>query len=88
VLFKGFQPTPLPWIKHARMLTLSSDSEGFGNVIVEALLLNTPVASTRCPGGVSEILSGELSRGLAELNSAALAQTMQSIYHSPPAIDS
>jgi glycosyltransferase involved in cell wall biosynthesis len=51
VLFKGFQKNPLPWIKHARMLVLSSDSEGFGNVVVEALLLDTPVASTRCPGG-------------------------------------
>ncbi|STU54937.1 glycosyltransferase [Klebsiella pneumoniae subsp. ozaenae] len=42
------------------MLVLSSDSEGFGNVVVEALLLHTPVASTRCPGGVTEILTGEL----------------------------
>ncbi len=47
------------------MLVLSSDSEGFGNVVVEALLLHTPVASTRCPGGVTEILTGELARGLA-----------------------
>ncbi|HCE8952664.1 TPA: glycosyltransferase [Raoultella ornithinolytica] len=87
VLFKGFQKNPLPWIKHARMLVLSSDSEGFGNVVVEALLLNTPVASTRCPGGVTEILTGELASGLADLNSPALARTMQSIYHNPPAIE-
>lgn len=66
------------------MLVLSSDSEGFGNVVVEALLLHTPVASTRCPGGVTEILTGELARGLADLTSPALAQTMQSIYHNPP----
>ncbi|HEY4467112.1 MAG TPA: glycosyltransferase [Klebsiella sp.] len=87
VLFKGFQKNPLPWIKGARMLVLSSDSEGFGNVVVEALLLGTPVASTRSPGGVAEILTGELARGLADLNSPALAQTMQSVYHSPPTID-
>ncbi|VTN12604.1 Glycosyl transferases group 1 [Raoultella terrigena] len=87
MLFKGFHKNPLPWIKHARMLVLSSDSEGFGNVIVEALLLNTPVASTRCPGGVTEILTGELARGLADLNGPALAQTMQSIYHNPPVIE-
>ena len=87
VWFKGFQENPLPWIKGARMLVLSSDSEGFGNVVVEALLLHTPVASTRCPGGVTEILTGELARGLADLTSPALAQTMQSIYHNPPAID-
>lgn len=39
------------------------------------------------PGGVTEILTGELARGLADLTSPALAQTMQSIYHNPPAID-
>lgn len=86
VLFKGFQSNPFPWIKHARMLVLSSDSEGFGNVVVEALLLNTPVASTRCPGGVTEILSGELAQGLADLSSTALAQVMQNIYYKPPTI--
>lgn len=86
VLFKGFQQNPLPWIKHARMLVLSSDSEGFGNVVVEALLVNTPVASTRSPGGVAEILTGELARGLTDLNTSALAQTMQNIYYNPPAI--
>lgn len=86
VIFKGFQSNPLPWIKHARMLVLSSDSEGFGNVVVEALLLDTPVVSTRCPGGVTEILTGELARGLAELNSPALAQAIQTIYTHAPTI--
>jgi hypothetical protein len=36
---------------------------------------------------VTEILTGELARGLADLNSPALARTMQSIYHNPPAIE-
>ncbi|ELY5815001.1 glycosyltransferase [Cronobacter turicensis] len=87
VHFKGFKPNPYPWIKEASMLVLSSDSEGFGNVVVEALLLNTPVVSTRCPGGVSEILTGALTAGLADLNSESLAHTMQTIYHNPPVID-
>ncbi|MBS0849754.1 glycosyltransferase [Citrobacter sp. JGM124] len=85
VIFKGFQANPLPWIKSARLLVCSSDSEGFGNVLVEALILDTPVVSTRCPGGPAEILTGELSRGLSELNSASLARTMKDIYDNPPA---
>jgi glycosyltransferase involved in cell wall biosynthesis len=60
VLFKGFQKNPLPWIKGARMLVLSSDSEGFGNVVVEALLLDTRSPAPAVPGGVTEILTGEL----------------------------
>lgn len=88
VLFKGFQANPLPWIKHARLLVVSSDSEGFGNVLVEALILNTAVVSTRCPGGPVEILIGNLQSGLSELNSHDLARAMQTIYHHPPDIDS
>lgn len=87
VIFKGFQSNPLPWMKHARMLVLSSDSEGLGNVVIEALIVGTPVASTRCPGGVPEILTGTLAQGLADLNSPALAQAMQSIYTNPPIIE-
>lgn len=86
VIFKGFQANPWSWIKHARLLVVSSDSEGFGNVLVEALLLDTPVVSTRCPGGPVEIMTGPLSRGLCDLNSPALAQAMQSIYANPPEI--
>ena len=87
VIFKGFQTNPLPWIRHARLLVLSSDSEGFGNVLVEALLLDTPAVSTRCPGGPAEILTGELARGLSDMNDESLAQTLQDIYAAPPSID-
>ncbi|MCS3434139.1 glycosyltransferase [Klebsiella sp. BIGb0407] len=87
VILKGFQANPLPWIKSARLLVSSSDSEGFGNVLVEALIVNTPVVSTRCPGGPAEILIGELARGLSDLDSASLARTMKDIYDNPPPID-
>lgn len=87
VIFKGFQANPYPWMRHARMLVLSSDSEGFGNVLIEAMLLDTPVVSTRCPGGPEEILIGELARGLADLNSHALAEAMLRVYQQPPVIE-
>ena len=88
VLFLGFQANPYPLIKHAAMLVLSSDSEGFGNVLVEALLCDTPVVSTRCPGGPEEILEkAGLTRALAELNEASLAEKMAEIYAQPPVIN-
>ena len=64
VIIPGFQTNPFPWIKQAKLLVLSSEYEGFGNVIVEALMCGTPVVSTNCPSGPSEILTGELSRWL------------------------
>ena len=49
VRFAGFQANPLPWIREARALVLSSRYEGLGNVIVEALGCGTAVISTDCP---------------------------------------
>ena len=56
VIFAGFQKNPYPFIKHAKFMVLSSDFEGLGLVILEALALDTPVISTDCPSGPSEIL--------------------------------
>lgn len=58
VVFAGFQTDPAPFYATADLFVLSSDREGFGNVIVEALAAGTPVVSTDCPAGPAEILDG------------------------------
>lgn len=65
VIFAGFHKNPYPFIKNAKLLVLTSDYEGFGRVIVEALGLGRTVISTNCPNGPSEILIDELSNYLA-----------------------
>jgi len=64
VILPGFQKNPYNWIKHAKALVLSSDYEGFGNVLLEAIAVNTKVVSTDCPHGPNEILTDELSQFL------------------------
>ena len=56
VAFEGFVENPLPYMRAADGFVLSSRSEGFGNVLVEALGCGTPVISTSCPHGPSDIL--------------------------------
>lgn len=56
VIFTGFQKNPYPYIKHAKLMVVSSDFEGFSIAILEALALGTPIISTDCPSGSSEVL--------------------------------
>jgi exopolysaccharide biosynthesis WecB/TagA/CpsF family protein len=80
VAFVGYQANPLPWIRHAYALVLSSRYEGLGNVIVEALACGTPVIATDCPHGPSEILrAGSLGRLVPAGDPAALAKAMSDL---------
>ncbi len=56
VILLNEKTNPYPFIKKSDLLVLSSKYEGMGNVLVEAITLNTPVISSNCKAGPSEIL--------------------------------
>lgn len=88
VITPGFEQNPYRWIKQAKCLVLSSDFEGFGNVLVEALCLGTPVVSTNCQHGPAEILEGALSSALVPCNDAkALGDAINAAIEQPVVYD-
>jgi len=88
VIMVGNKKNPFPLIKNAKLLILSSDFEGFGMVLVEALILNTPIVSTNCKSGPSEIMKGNLANYLVPTRDVdSLALKMYDTYHNPPLIN-
>ncbi|STO30823.1 Probable poly(glycerol-phosphate) alpha-glucosyltransferase [Fusobacterium necrogenes] len=57
VIFLGKKLNPYIWMKNSKLFVLSSKYEGFGLVLLEALLVGTKVISSNCPVGPKEILA-------------------------------
>lgn len=58
VTMPGFVPNPFNWMRKASVFVLSSAWEGLPGVLIQAMACGTPVVSTDCPSGPSEILAG------------------------------
>lgn len=77
VIFWGWDANPYRLIANARLSLLASEAEGLPRVLVESLIIGTPVVSTDCPSGPSEVLTGELKPYLVEVGDVAgLSNTM------------
>ena len=61
VHFLGQVRNPFKYISRADVLVSCSESEGFPNVIVEAMICGTPVISSDCVSGPREILAPNTS---------------------------
>lgn len=57
VIFCGFDKNPFKYVSRSDCFVLSSDVEGFPNVLLEALALGKPIISTDCTSGPRELLA-------------------------------
>ena len=84
VIFPGYLANPYPVVHKAKAFVLSSDFETLPTVLLEALSLGVPCVSVNCPTGPDEILVGELSNFLTEMNPESLADGMCRVWENPP----
>lgn len=88
VRFVGQRSNPYPWMHHARLFVLSSRFEGMGIVLFEALACGTPVLSVDCPGGIRDILKGELEASIVPHSVEGLAAGIrEALEQDAPAIE-
>lgn len=57
VTFEGKQSNPYAYMKNADLFLLTSEREGFPNVLLEANVIGLPVIAFDCQGGIKEIIS-------------------------------
>lgn len=66
VFFAGYESNPYPWIKNSEIIAFTSKKEGLSNVLIEAMCCKTRILITKSPGGMLEMMQGELSNNIAE----------------------
>jgi glycosyltransferase involved in cell wall biosynthesis len=89
VHFQGRVSNPFYFMAQSSLLVSASESEGFGNVLVEALICGTHVLSSRCAGGPCDIVGAaygcEADKHLFDVgNVAQLVDAARRLLESPP----
>jgi glycosyltransferase involved in cell wall biosynthesis len=80
----GFIDNPYSYMSKADVYVLSSSWEGLPNVLIETMACGTPVVSTNCPSGPSEILEGGKYGKLVPVNDPeALAEAIIETLNNP-----
>ena len=72
IIFLGFQSNPYKYMAKCDVFALSSITEGFPNVLIEAMACGLPVVATDCKSGPNEILNERFNYKI-NLNSLLLA---------------
>jgi len=82
VHFAGTQSNPFPYLAGAKFLALSSRTEAFPMVLIEALAIQCPIVATDCPTGPREIVHhGENGLLVENENSQAFSEALDKLFY-------
>lgn len=82
IIFAGTQSNPFPYLAGAKFIALSSRTEAFPMVLIEALALKCPIVATDCPTGPREIVrDGENGLLVENENVDAFSQALDQLYY-------
>lgn len=86
IALPGFVENPFSYMRRAAVFVMSSAWEGLPSALIQAMACGTPVVSTNCESGPSEILeNGKWGRlvpvGKAEALSVAITETLNENKH-------
>lgn len=79
----GYRKNPLAFMSRARVLAVSSISEGNPNALVEAMACGLSVVATDCPGNAEVLRNGKLGRLVAIRDDEALAAALLEALDAP-----
>jgi len=83
----GFKSNPYPYIKNASLVVSASKTEGLSRVLVEALILQTPIVSTHSSESIFEIMDLELKEFVVPIdNQLALSKAIVKALKNYPTI--
>lgn len=80
IIFLGQKSNPYPYIKAADCLICSSYAEGLSTVVIEAIILGTPVITTNC-SGMKEIFGASKCGIICENSEEGLLISILEVLH-------
>jgi len=79
VIFTGYESNPYPWIKNSEIIVFTSKIEGLSNVLIEAMCCKTRILITKSPGGMVEMMKGNLAYNIAQNDKSDIASKINTI---------